>query len=252
MEKEEIIFRNRIMDLAQKSYQNNMFTFSGFLSINEQDILLSMEKDLSFAGVKLWGGSEQCERKMVRFGNPQELGYEEDFPISCIFIKPLIAKFADNLSHRDFLGAIMNLSIERTIVGDILIKDKSAYVFCLEKIAPYLIENLDQIRHTHVHCEIADNIEEMVQREPAHKEIIVASRRIDGMVAKLYNISRTQSIELFRIKKVYVNGRIQENNSYMVKEGDSITVRGFGKFIFQREVYQTKKEKLCLAVDSFE
>lgn len=252
MEKEDILFQKRVMDLAHKAYRNNMFTFSTFLSAAEQDMLLSMEKELSFVKLTLWGGNEQCERKTARFGDGKELGYEEEFPIVCLYIQPLIDKFADALTHRDFLGALMNLSIERNTIGDIFIQDKSAYVYCHEKIAPYIMENLDQIKHTHIKCSIADEMGNLIVCEPVRREIIVSSRRIDGIISKLYNMSRTQSINLFREKKVFVNGRIQENNSYTVKAGDNITVRGFGKFRFLEEVYQTKKDKLCLAVASYE
>ena len=66
---------------------------------------------------------------MVRFGSERMFGYEEPFPISVLRIEPLINKFAEELGHRDYLGAVMNLGMERDVIGDILIRDKSAYMF---------------------------------------------------------------------------------------------------------------------------
>ena len=252
MEKEDLLLLKHLSDLAEKSYRNNMFTFSGFLSLTQQDILAGLLKEHPYMHASLFGGNDACERKMVRFGNSEELRYEEAFPIVCIHIKPLIEKFADTFTHRDFLGAIMNLGIERDTVGDIFLKEKTAYVYCQEKIAPYIMNELDQVKHTHISCETVSGEETQLVKEPVSKEIIVSSTRIDGVVAKVYHLSRSQSIELFRAKRVFVNGRTQENNSYFVKPQDSITVRGFGKFDFLGEVYHTKKDRLCIAIAKYE
>ena len=37
-------------------------------------------------------------------------------------------------------------------------------------------------------------------------------------------------MELFRAKKVFVNGRLNENNGGQLKPGDKVTVRGSGRF----------------------
>lgn len=75
------------------------------------------------------GGVDGCERQILRFGDEESLGYDAGFPICCIEIKPLIEKFADALTHRDYLGALMHLGIERSTLGDIMIRDKTAYLF---------------------------------------------------------------------------------------------------------------------------
>lgn len=114
--------KKRFLELAEKSYRQNIFTFTGFLSMAEQEALfeaMNTQKGYSFS---LWGGSEGCERQMARFGSPEELGYEELYPIETLKVSPLLEKFADNFTHRDFLGAVMNLGIDRSTVGDIFWK----------------------------------------------------------------------------------------------------------------------------------
>ena len=174
-EKELQQLKNRFRDLADKAFGQNMFTFTGFLGLNEQDTFWQVERELRFAGVFLNGGYDGADRVMIRFGNPEELGYEVPFPIVCIHIRPLVAKFADKLSHRDFLGALMNLGIERSTIGDIRVGDKEAYLFCQESIAEYICENLGQIKHTHVKCEVTDKFAELVEEEPETKTIQVSS-----------------------------------------------------------------------------
>lgn len=252
MIKEEMLQKKHLTDLANRAYRNNMYTFSDFLSLPEQDLLFSLKAEIEYIPFSLYGGNEACERKIVRFGLKEILGYEEQYPISCIKIEPLIEKFADTFTHRDFLGAIMNLGIERDTVGDIFIEGKTAYVFCHDKIASYICEELSQVKHTHMKCSIVSGENSLHSKEAVEKELLVPSLRIDAVVSKMYNMSRNQSLLLFQAKKIFVNGRIQENNSYFLKSGDSITVRGYGKFDFKEEKYRTKKDKTGITILSYE
>lgn len=238
--------KSRLHDLARKSFQQNMFTFTGFLGLSEQDLFWQEESELRYAGYRLWGGSENCDRQILRFGSEQELGYEEPFEISCIHIAPLMEKFSDDFSHRDFLGALMNLGIERSTLGDIRVGYREAYLFCQNSIAQYICDNLDQVKHTHVRCEIVEEIKDVPQEEPQTVVVQVASERIDAMIAKVYNRSRGDVLELFRAGKVYVGGRLCENNSRMLKGQEIVNVRGFGKFIYLGIKNETRKGKLSV------
>ena len=248
MEKEDLLLQKRFAELAKRSYTQSMFTFTDFLSLPELDLFYQNEPQLKFAGVTVFGGVEGCDRKVIRFGNVEELGYDEPFPIVCIAIEPLIEKFGENLNHRDYLGALMNLGIERENIGDIFIKGKTGYVFCLERIAEYIMENLSQVRHTNVKLHVSEREEEFVQKEVEEMVVLSASERIDGVISKVYNLSRSQSIELFRGKRVYVNSRLCENNSYQLKVKDTVSLRGYGKFVYNGVGYQTKKGKLSVKV----
>ena len=236
--------RSRLHDLARKSYQQNMFTFTGFLGLSEQDLFWREEPELRYAGYELWGGDEGCDRQMLRFGRELELGYEEPFGIVCIHIAPLQEKFSDDFSHRDFLGALMNLGIERSTLGDIRVGHREAYLFCQENIAEFICDNLDQVKHTHVRCRVVEAIGEIPAEEPEVLSVQVASERIDALIAKVYNRSRGDVLELFRAGKVYVGGRLCENNSRMLKARDVVNVRGFGKFTFLGVRGETRKGKL--------
>lgn len=247
-EKEVLKLRNRLRELADKSFGQNMFTFTGFLGLSEQDTFWRMEPELKHAGYTLWGGCPGADRQVVRFGSVEELGYEVPFPIVCIHIKPLIAKFADKLSHRDFLGALMNLGIERSTIGDIKVGDKEAYLFCLESIAEYICDNLSQIKHTHVSCRMTEEYAEIPEEEPEMRSVQVSSMRIDAVIAKVYNKSRSDCLELFRAGKVFVNGRLCENNSRLLKAGETVNARGYGKFTATGELRETRKGKLSVEV----
>lgn len=245
-EKEIQQLKNRFRDLADKSYSQSIYTFTGFLGLGELDIFHRMEQELGYAGFALSGGWEDADRKIVRFGEEARLGYEMPFPIVCIHIRPLAAKFAEELSHRDFLGALMNLGIERSTVGDIKVGEKEAYLFCVDSIAPYICENLERVRHTRVECAVTEDMAELPQEEPVPVSIQVQSLRIDAVLARVYNMSREKSLDLFRAGKVYVDGRLCENNARLLKPSETVNARGYGKFRILGEPRETRKGRLAV------
>lgn len=251
MDKEILQLQNRFRDLAEKSYMQNVYTFSGFLSLAEQDAFLQIARELGSVSWQLFGGNEDCERKMLMFGCMEDLGYEESYPIVCIHICPLLKKFADDFSHRDFLGALMNLGIERSTLGDIFIKDKEAYLFCQDSMADFICEKLDKVKHTNVRCKRVEPGEELPVREPEPVEITVSSERADSIIAKIYHLSREKSQQQFAEKKVYIDGKLTENLSRTLKPDELVTVRGFGRFRYQGLKYETKKGKLCVMAEVY-
>ena len=251
MDLEEELFRKRLSELANKAYSNSQYLFTGYLSMFELDVYYRMERELSYVPVTIFGGTNDCERVMLRFGDEELCGYEEPFPIACIEIIPLVEKFAQELSHRDYLGALMNLGIERSTLGDIVIDGKRAYLFCNEKLADYIIENVDKIRHNSVKCKLAQKVPETTITRTERKNIQVSAARADSIISKVYNISRSESVELFRAKKIFVNGRLNENNSGQLKTFDKVSVRGFGKFVYCGVLRETKKGKLSVEVDLY-
>lgn len=245
-EKEEL--KRRVLDLANRCYQQNIYTFSGFLNAAEVSDVYAMERELDFVPWKLFGGTEGCERQMLRFGSEETLGYEEAYPISCVVIRPSAPKFAEALTHRDFLGALMNLGIERDVLGDIIVRDAVGYVFCEDAMADYLEKNITQVRHTTMTTEVTKECPAQAAPQFAEEELVVSSNRCDTIVAKAYKLSRTQSVELFRAGKIFVNGRQYDRNSGILKAQDIVSVRGFGKFVFRGFLQETKKGRIRVEI----
>lgn len=243
--------KKRLLELAARSYEHGIYTFTPFLGLSEQQVFYEIQQEVEYAGFDMEGGSPLCERKIIRFGSTEHSGYEETYPILCFKAEPLMPKFAEHLTHRDFLGAIMNLGIDRSTVGDIFLQDQEAIVFCQESIAPYLTQQLTQVRHTQVKCTVTQAAEELKAPVLEKLSLSVSSARIDAVISRLYNLSRSQSMELFRAGRVYVNGRLTQNNSYALKENDGITVRGFGRFVYTGEQGGTRKGRIRTGVEVY-
>ena len=112
-------------ELSLRAYEKGYNTYSDFLNLNE---ISELKKSDAFSNCELYGGYDNADRCVAGFG------YEHDksnYPIKCIKIAPVRQKFADELNHRDFLGSLMNLGINRSTLGDIVISDNTAYLFCL-------------------------------------------------------------------------------------------------------------------------
>lgn len=231
----------RLNDLCSRAYERGYSTYSCFLNINEISLLKEQRYPTDY---KLFGGYDDAERCIVCF-NPQE---NSSFPIVCLRISPLQQRFSDALNHRDFLGALMNLGIERSTIGDIIIKDNVGYAFCLESIAEYICENIDRIRHTSVKCELITDIPDFLTALPDEDEIIVSSLRADAVTAGVFNLSRNTVSRLFNQQKIFINSRAIIKEGTQLKEDDIVSVRGYGKFIYSCVSSTTRKGRYVIKV----
>jgi len=224
------LMKNRFRELANRCYRENRYTFTDFLGLGELADWFEVEQELRHVPYTMEGGSEGAERVLLRFGSEEMLGYEEAFPIAVLEVAPLQAKFADDLSHRDVLGALMSLGIERSVLGDIFVSKTKTYIVCLSTMVEYICRELTQIRHTSVSVKEIAELPKVAVGEPEEVNVSVSSERIDGVISKVFDLSRSDTVELFRRKLVFRNGRLEENNSRMLAVGDKVTIRGFGRF----------------------
>lgn len=250
MQENELI-KKRLFELAKKSYDCGYFLFTDFLGLAEQALFSEIKREISGIKYTCFGGAEGAERVMIRFGDEGELGYSESFPIVCIRVEPRAMKFADKLTHRDFLGAILNLGIDRCVVGDIVIKDNVGYVFAKEDMADFIISELSRVKHTDVKLSIAGELPEGELYTTERRKIQAVGERIDAVVAKVFSLSREESLGYFRRRLVFVDGRQMENNSYVPKNGEKISVRGLGRMIYRGYESTSKKGKLNIEVDVY-
>lgn len=246
MEKEQLL-RSRLEELADLAYQRDIVTFSDFLDLQEQHIVHSINWRAHGVTCRLSGGYDLAERQMAAF-LPDALIFEWTYPFVCVEICPQSLKFSEALTHRDFLGSILNLGIDRSRVGDLIVTDNKAYLFSEEKIARFLCKELCRVRHTSVQTKICSDLSEFP--EPDRREITgsVASIRLDSIIALAFGESRSSMVSLIEGGKVFVNGKLVVSNGYALREGDIISVRGKGKFQYGRVVHQTKKGRNMVVV----
>lgn len=247
MNQEDEFDRKRFRELSKRSSGQSAYLFTNFLTMNQGSLLRMMSNELGAENVDYFGGYEDAERIMARFGCEKELGYGLDFPITCIQISPLQQKFAQAIGHRDVLGAILNLGIERELIGDIKINGQDSYVYCVDHIADFVINELTRINRTPVKSVKTREQLDLAKTQYEENVAIIASERIDVLVAHISKISRSKVAEMFACRKIFVNGKLMENYSYQMKKGDIISIRGYGKLVYDGILGQTKKERIKVA-----
>ena len=237
--------KSRARDLIFKSQSRDVYTYTDFLSLAEQEEVLY---EAGKFPVKFYGGGEETERKIACFGDENSLCYPPEFPVKILFIKPLNEKFAKPFNHRDVLGATLALGVERSKVGDIFIADKTAYMAVYSTISEHLKRELKKVASVTVETLEVEKLPDGVAAEKKEKTVSVASERADAVISSVYNLSRESSSALFAQGKVFVNGKEFPDGSKKLKYGDSVTARGHGRFTLAEECGQSRKGKTYIKI----
>lgn len=237
--------KSRARDLIFKSQSRDVYTYTDFLSLAEQEEVLY---EAGRFPVKFYGGGEETERKIACFGDENLLCYPPEFPVKILFIKPLNEKFAKPFTHRDVLGATLALGVERSKVGDIFVADKTAYMAVYSTISEHLKRELKKVASVTVETLEVEKLPDGVAAEKKEKTVSVASERADAVISSVYNLSRESSSALFAQGKVFVNGKEFPDGSKKLKYGDSVTARGHGRFTLAEECGQSRKGKTYIKI----
>lgn len=188
---------------------------------------------------------DECERRMLSFNNV----YELDYPMSIIKINNK-SKFK-KLTHRDYLGSIMSLGVEREKISDIRVFENSAYLLVVEEIESYLRQNLIAIGTSPVEVIKVYDLDEMPIVRFEEEIITVSSLRVDAIIAKIAGVSRARAIEHIDSSKVLLDYNKVKSKNDEVVEGSRITIRGLGKFIIGNIVGVSKSGKQKLIVKKY-
>ncbi|MBQ4109782.1 MAG: hypothetical protein IJC74_02745 [Clostridia bacterium] len=232
---EEKIFLSKVFDKYNATYMRGYTTFTNFLDMKKQYLIEKAFSANSDVAVKFYGGYEKAERKISAFfNNPCE---EIEFPVKTLKIKVYNIK---KLTHRDFLGSLMSLGIEREMIGDIVISDY-AYVFVCEKIGDYILNNLTKIAGQGAEVSYYDGeaLTPDVKEKTVHAT--VSSLRLDCVVGAGFNLSREKSSAIISSGNVMLNFSVCQNRDAKIKEEDVISVRGHGRIIVKRTGGLSKK-----------
>ena len=233
--------KKRLSELASRAERRGIVTFSEFLTGAEQAALITLRP----GPFEFDGGYPGAERRTAVF-LPYE-GAEWDSAVACLEAAPASQRFAGEMGHRDCLGALMSLGIRREVIGDIVPADGRLYIFCLRSIAPYIAENLTQIRRTSVRVRKAERPPEP-PAPPEASQVVVASERLDALVAAVCKLSRSEAQRLFERELVLVNSLPARGGAAQVHPRDIVSVRGHGRFEYCGEARETRKGRLRVEV----
>ena len=258
------LLASRVSDNLRLSERGELVC-GNFLTPQEAAYMMSVAREMRASDrVFLFGGYKDAERKRMYFlppftsdleGDGEEKAREyfaDEFLPSVKAIKITGSGFRE-LSHRDYLGSILSLGIERYSVGDIVVIDaRSAVVFCTDKIFDYLVGGIDRIASDKVTVtDFAPSEDFAVEREFMPIRDTVASERLDCVVGALTNLSREKAQTLIRSGLCEVNYVIEQRVDVTVKTPSVITLRGYGKFDVLSFDGETKHGRLRLVARKY-
>ena len=260
--KEQKLFYAKLDDLEKRA-RGGVVCHSSFMTPSES---YKAEKYFETKGnrdkICFFGGYFAAQRKQI-FLLPEYISLsadevnifdviEADLDESITALKITGSGFR-SLSHRDYLGSVLALGIEREKLGDIcILDDKSAIVFCSCEVVDFLLYELSTIGNDKVKVEkiTVDKNMESMQRYQGFTDT-VASERLDCVVASLFNLSREKAQNLIKGGFVEFNYEPALKSDARVDKGDIISARGYGKFIIRDISQATKKGRLRLFADKY-
>lgn len=235
------LFISKMQDLINEAATRNRIVVTSFLSLSEQSILASMMP--ASIVLRFEGGYANAERKRAIFS-----AYEaEGEVISCLASK-IDVRFR-SLSHRDVLGALLGLGIERETIGDILFLPDQVVLFCLPSLAEYIKTNSSQAGKVGLDWkEIVFDQDFKLPREEI--KINSASCRLDSIVSSLAHVSRSKAKAMIHQGLIKVNDLVLDENVVLC-DNDFVSIRKTGRFQFKGIETTTKKERLILRFEKY-
>lgn len=238
---EDVIKVYECMTLA---YNKGIPTFTKFFC--KPNIWLYFTKKFNSNNflVEAKGAFEECDRRILSFNNIYDIPYP--YRILKITNK---SKF-NKLSHKDYLGALMALGLEREKLGDLRVIDDFAIVPIYDEVIDYILSSLNSVGKAPVSIEeiFEDNLPKSNFEEDV---IIVPSLRLDNIVSKLSKVSRGKAIEVIDSGRVLIDYSKSIEKSKEIKEGQRITIPGVGKFIIGEIVGNTKSGRYKVKINKF-
>ena len=227
------------MEFQRICDHKGIFARTPFLSLDEQD---ELRKNSSRYEILEDGGFENAERKqMILLPH----GYDGSYFFA---ITVLVSKYRSSfgkLSHRDVLGALMGLGIEREVVGDILIDDDFIAIAVSSSISSYVKDQLVQIGKAGVSFEESEE-RLAIQQNIKYADMIISSMRLDTVTAELAHTSRTKAQQMISLGNVQVGGSVCMDSSRIVECGNRISIRHCGKFVIGEMVGKSRKDNLVV------
>jgi RNA-binding protein YlmH len=248
---EEKILKNYIEDQIKKALKSGIGT-TKFLTPQEQNEVMSHINHHKYnqqVDIIKDGGYNGAERVRIIFINKQWGEFKRHELLDAIVIEH---RKQDNIGHRDILGALMNMGIERNTIGDIETKSKQPTLVCIPEVRQYILDNLTKIGNTGVEArlisieELGDRIEELEMIQ-----IITSSMRIDCLVSEVFNLSRNEVSGLIQQGKVSQNHKLVTKQDSDVEVEDVISLRGKGKVKVMAYDGKTKKDRIKLVIGKY-
>lgn len=242
----------RVLDKAEYAQTRNIPASSQFLTDGEQ---LLAQKALAAAGsarYQMWGGYDQAERKVCLFlpdWAEELIPGSEDDPLAAVAV---LVPRESKLTHRDYLGSMMGLGLDRDALGDILVGEAGCQVVCLKSVLPALLTQWTEVgRHAVQVRELPLSALEPGDRDVKLRRETFQSLRFDAVAAAGFGISRSKAAALISSGRVQLNHLPCVKPDRILEAGDSLTAKGLGKCVLARVTGESRKGRIMAEIERY-
>ena len=243
-EKEDKILVSHLLDIDFRANEKGIVLSGDFLDLNRASMIESANKYFS-CDLHFFGGYDDAERKVIYF-LPDEK--ETEYNDLCLLTSGLSAP----LSHREILGSLMSLGIDRKLIGDILINERKVQIIAKKEISGFIVQNFLRAGRVKLSFDVSD-IDNLQTPEKNIKKITgtIKTLRLDSIISLAFGISRSTAKEFIGASKVFVNDKSILKSDFTIKEGDKLTLRGKGKAVLKEIGDLSRKERIFVTIDRY-
>lgn len=252
MEKDDLII-SKIEDRIDQCRDGYYVTTTGLLDSHEQALAKSAARNAAGVRTLMYGGYDDAERRML-VCIPTEIPMSDEDALDGLLQVLRVKKRPGgrDLSHRDYLGSMLGLGLDRRVTGDILVREDGADIIIVPEIAEFLMREYLHVGRTEVTTEIV-SIDELILPELRTQTIrdTVPSARLDTVISSAFKISRSKAADAIRGGIVSMDHIETTKPDAKVEEGAILVLKGKGKAIVKEIGGESKKGRLWVTIEKY-
>lgn len=242
-------FVGRVFELLERCSSSYRIIFTDFLDPLQTKVAVDIAKHFGDVKVQPYGGFEEAERSIVAIFPQWDRVKLEDYPLSIIKIEN--KGWGRELSHRDYLGALLSTGIKREKLGDLLVSDRVCWAAVYSDVVDYVKMNLERVGSNKVEVKGATGPGEVPPVRFKELRSTVASPRLDAVIGTAFGLSRGKAMKYISGEKVKVNWEMCIHPETLLEVGDIVSVRGEGKFKVLEIAGTTKKGRTVIVLNRY-
>lgn len=244
---EERRLMHRIEELCHVAASRDIPRYTGFLSDREQVLAQAACHRAEFSAPRFWGGYEQAERKVLCLEPPDS--WQEE-PLGYLRFRAGTSSSAPG--HRDYLGSILGLGLDRACLGDLLPDPQEPLVFYAVVLADkqsFIATELSSVGRCPVQVTLCDQLPPHLAEgfDRVLQTATVPSLRSDAVLAAMMHTSRARAAEYIAAGRVEVNHVPLRSAHELAYEEDIFTVRGVGRYRLAEVRGKSRKDRIFLS-----
>ena len=244
-------FVDRANEWLEGAARYHELKLTDFLDPRQIQILAMLANSQPDVTIRLDGGSPHAERKRAMIAPDYRDLDGEEMKLTVLSITPADTRFAE-IGHGDYMGSVLGLGVKRTKIGDIHPREDGCHIVAAAEIADFLNLELRQVHRVSVFTELLPISSLLAsESELAEMELTVASPRLDGIASDVYRMSRAKILAPIKAGRCRVNWKVEEDPSKALREGDTVSLQGFGRFRVLEIGDLTKKGRYRIRIGKF-